>query len=396
MSRNRQEGSGGQAPGTENRGRRFRLGTKTLAMLVAAAGAGYAARSFAGDNVDQAALNAIRGRQEATDRKIEKAVTGLARINGVRIHTLLGKGLDDPSGLPGQGERVSDKQRGKLAASAVSILMRPRGASDHWRYICSGTKVSIDDNPYILTAQHCLGPMYDSSQVKPHSYAANVLDRDPDHYAIGQATSDSIIKNKTPMAYVTGASVIVGGHYRPDMALLKVRPAHHNYESASFDGMPSIPLKDYAKEPPEPGSQVAFYSVPSASNKLAVSGLGTYLGRIKSPDDPFMVDVFGLKVMDARHDPAEHGGSGSGSIGANGHMFGDLVYRFGRPGEANRPMTQPDYPYDEAYRLREAQSLGVDVSQYSVIANAVVPPPFVFDELVNGFDNRLPALFPAK
>lgn len=360
-------------------------------MLAVAGGIGYSVGSHG--NVDQAALNAMRARQQVTNKKIEKAVSGLAATQGIRIRALLGEGLKDPSKLPGQGQHVSSEDREKLATSSVAIVSRSKSPSYFWRATCSGTKISIEDRPYVLTAQHCLQYNFDDSQIPPHSRAADVLPVDSRTYAIARSSTDSVQNNRTPIANVTAASVIVGGQYRPDMALLRVSPVTEGGGAGLFGDIPAIPLKDYAVKPPEPGSEVAFHSVPASTSKVAVNGLGTYLGRIPAPDQSaYKVDIFGLDVTEARQDPAMPGASGSGVIGANGHMFGDLITRTGSPAEKHVPLSVTPSYSDFAFRLRQSEALGIDDRDYPVVATSVVPPRFAFFDLVNGLDNPIPVL----
>jgi hypothetical protein len=361
---------------------------KALALLLAGAGIGYVAGNA---NTDQEALKALRAQQTATSKKLDAALNALAAPQGITANTLVGRGLKNPDKLPGTGSDVTDEQRRKLAASTVAIITRPKAnLSYYWHATCSGTKVSIDDNPYILTAQHCLDSGYTSPRVQPHTFAADVLPSDARAYAIARATTDSIKDNRTPVAEVTAASVIVGGKYRPDMALMKVSPVTEGDGAGIYGKIPAIPLKDYALRPPEPGSEAAFYGVPAAISKVAVGGIGTYLGRIQPEEGhPYKLDVFGFNMTDVRQDPVQFGSSGSGAIGANGHMFGTLSERSTQKDETRTPLTVLPSPYEKLYGLQISDELGIDTGPYTVLAGTTVPPRYVFEELVSGFDHHL-------
>lgn len=223
--------------------------------------------------------------------------------------------------------------------------------------------------------------------MEPGAYAADVLPIDSDMYSIAEATTTSTRRNIRKIGSVVAATVIVRGNYQPDMTLLKVKPVRH---SKTYDNIPALPITRYVNEPPEPGTPVAFYSVPASVSQRAVKGVGQYLGRIKDPDgEPQKVDVFCLPVTDARKNPAQHGGSGSSAIVEDGHVFSPLVTMIGR-NQRHLPFDHPGDPYDNVLRYRMSEALKVQTDACPVLVNSVVPSREVFYDLIDGFDTPIP------
>ena len=338
-----------------------------------------------------AAIARSQDESKINNQSLERLVDNLAQSQGLKPATLLGKGLRDPSDLPSAGKPVSTEQKRKLAGSTVTVLTRKPNAKYAWNLHCNGTKTSISGHSYILTAQHCLNSKYDNSQLAPGTRAANVLPLDSETYAIGEATTDSKARNFTPLATVKAASIIVGGYYRPDMALLSVQPSAQEKRARAYEQIPSLSVSDYLSQPPQPGAAIAQYSVPSWVRKTAVSAIGTYLGRVKDPNQKAqLVDVIGLRVGSALRDPAGRGGSGSSAISSNGHLFPALSDRYPVAAEKDSSRFQPDDPASLTQVLRISEDLRLKADSFTVLATTVVAPRAAFSDLVRGLNRPIP------
>lgn len=327
----------------------------------------------------------------ALEHQVSANSDNLAALQDISPSTILGKGLVDPQNLQGRNKRVTLQQQRHLAGSTVTILERVKGSKYAWHQSCTGTKVAINKQNYILTAKHCFDDTrVHESQIPPFTVAADILPIQRHVYGIAEATTHSERRNSRAIAIARAVAVVLKGRTHPDMALLKVEAPKQAKHYKIYQRLPALPLREYTSALPSPGEEILLHGVPASTNPLAVSTRGVFLGRSKSAIyDPHYVDSFGFKVDDARQAP-HPGVSGGSVIAANGHIFPAIVNGFVDGHLENEPILDPRDPLtDIPSKLRQSELLGLNTKPYNLSIDTVAPSEGTFQELVYGFDTKI-------
>jgi hypothetical protein len=345
------------------------------------------------------------------------------RADGLPAEKALSTAEINPSQLPGKVEVTKSTQE-MLAESTVKLVSNNGRELDDW---CSGVKVMIGGQDYILTAAHCFSQLtgsFDGHFKVNGSRAMNYIS------AAGNL-SFSIVDGSeasasAPMgdfdyaiANVTGISIDTNN---VDLALLQVQatvPPPSNpdkggppYTGRTYDEIPAInvyTLDSNRALELKPGDQVAQYGIPQSSGNSGVLATGTYLGKISQNTyntiTPQMYQdyVVGLNAPNAQSDECEFGSSGSGALTQQGYLMilsmrndPNSPYDIGVEKqryleEDNENLTDEQVKFNiQSDRRDWAAALGVKLDSFTTICGYTVPQESTYKDLVQGFNEPAP------
>jgi hypothetical protein len=290
---------------------------------------------------------------------------------------------------------ISPEDREAMRASTVEIAFRDKNAADApWLQNCTGTKVSIGGQNYVVTARHCLKDSMDVASVFPSMANTNASPENaPDLYQAEDVTDITTkefgiwnldadgIAIEDQVAPVEAISV----RYYPDMALMKVDESSPG--SAAYNALPAIAYESMLDMPAVPGSQAVLFGIPLVNGGKMIKGEGVYLGRAKDPTGANrQLDFVGINPSGVMKDACNFGASGTAAKFASGAITGPLSQRNNIVNEAGSNGTD-DKLKDIPDRQLLEKELGVNTQEYSTVCGfSVVDKPIV-EDMVQGFDN---------
>lgn len=179
--------------------------------------------------------------------------------------------------LPGFGNRVSERERAMIRASTIKIAQHPKAdRSNEWTGSCTGTKVAIDGDPYIITARHC----FESYNVLGTFPSLNTGANGPDLHTTKDITNDLgtdvgiwTVENGKENRRNTASVNNVKLRYYPDIAILKVDESAP--DAALFNKLPAIAYETALGQAPLPGSEAALYTLPESNVGINTSFFST-------------------------------------------------------------------------------------------------------------------------
>ncbi len=322
-------------------------------------------------------------------RRLERMAGILANMSGVSAETVRGDNLKRADKLPGRRAKISAEVRKELEEATVQVLQRPKGSQDDWNEHCTGTKVSINNSVYILTAGHCITSNEQKGGYDPAKPAVNVYPTSYYEYAVADAgsTSTDRMNGRAIIARIDGISLDTTGN---DIALMSPIERSPKSDSRSFSAISAINLDNQNNlAAPVQGEPVALYSLPMSSGHEPVPGTGVYLGRVQVSSDPRPMDLVGIHSADISSDPCYFGSSGSSGRFKSRLLTGPLSIRNGLPSEggvlaANH--VKVNYEQDMRNRLEYEEQTGVNMSEFTVICGFTAPSPNNLNILVTGFN----------
>lgn len=295
--------------------------------------------------------------------------------------------------LPGYGLRVTEKQREAIRLSTIQLDLTNMGQGLAAK--CTGVKITINREPYIMSAGHCF--THFDPRIKPW-----VASPKSPNKALNFANPTNTIAIHDPIGSMYG--YMAAGHEVSipqglDSALVRTdwiyRPSPNKgggYLPRFFDKVRPLTYKVAFKKPLR-GQQVALYSVPQAAKGFAVEQTGIYLGRtsrklaeaIYLPKKNY--DVVGINPTSPNNDPCYYGGSGSFALLANGQVLGPLsqsaTLGYGPKKKIYNPNDKPLHLGILEY------DLGLDIkdSQFSRFCFYSVPRRDSLSVMLRGFNN---------
>ena len=356
------------------------------------------------------ALSDALGQQQissANDQQEIKRLQGLAAgLANVSPGTISGDSLKKVSTLSGYGESMSSDAPATLRASLVQLVRRvPKvdgSTPNAWEQDCTGLKISVDRDTYVISAGHCLAgerPLPPATadpadtRLYPSAYDVSASQT----YEFG---AESVLSNGS-VGPVTSIDGISRSSFT-DATLLKVDAV--SAQETSFSSQPSYP--DYqttlanSSYIENPGQPVALYTLPVAAKGAVVSGVGTYVGQYLSSDTKLgVVNLVGLTdVRSGEVNPCNYGASGSSAVTSSGEMMGLLSYlnatkyrETPQAGEIDPSLAIPNGAYQ--HRLAIEGQTNLDLDKFDVICEYSPLEGRTIDDLKGAFGHVLPAKY---
>lgn len=305
--------------------------------------------------------------------------------------------VEDP-GTPTPNETptvISPEDREAMRASTVEIAFKDKNVADApWLQNCTGTKVSIGGQNYVVTARHCLKDSMDVASIFPSIansdaspenapdlyQAEEVTDVTTKEFGIWNLDADGIAI-EDQVAPVEAISV----RYYPDIALMKIDES--SPQAAAYNALPAIAYESMLDMPAVPGTQAVLFGIPLVNGGKMIKGEGVYLGRAKDPTGANrQLDFVGINPSGVMKDACNFGASGTAAKFASGAITGPLSQRNNIVNEAGTNGTD-DKLKDIPDRQQLEKELGVSTQEYSTVCGfSVVDKPIV-EDMVRGFDN---------
>ena len=354
-----------------------------------AAGVSLAHLESAGDHDRDQQIHSLQTQNKQQNDELQRVGRYMSALNNVDTQTLLGKSLLPIKRLPGYGTPVDPQAKAEFIKSAVKVVYQPKHAE--FKYVaasCTGTKVLVNNQPRVLTAQHCFES--ENEQIFPGKGGdtgaldyINITAAAKDIY--GVATNEKPVSQLTPYQPATAIAEDFTG--RTDWALLRIKPGNPH-----FDAIPAIPIEQMLHTSPISGHEVALHSMPEASGDKPISATGIYIGQLASTENSNRnIDYVGINPSRGDKDTCNFGGSGFSALFQAGQVSGPLSTRSTLGyGEAMR-IDQPDSGEAGVMeRLHLESEFKLDLSEFTTICGFSAPEPQTVQKLEQQIENPTP------